>query len=137
MRSPAVACLVLVLVVGLAVSGSRAEPMMGAKSVAFAQCEGATRALDDNPRCAPLLRAASTEFDFDRIDYSANDATGGWTAEAGGDYDPDRINWQLVVQLLLVALDFIVNNWNNWLTGGVAAAETTPPLLATLFDPLR
>jgi hypothetical protein len=128
MRSIVVVLFLLVVVGAVAVSGSRAQPLQQT-SAAFSQCHHAGR-LTVEARCKPGSGVVPSADEVDVGDRNMD-----FAMEAGaGNLDGDRYReW---VQLAVVALDFVVSNWDKF--WGSAVVETSSvPLSDALFDPVK
>lgn len=132
MKTVTVLLIMIALVVGVAVSGSRASPVARPSAVMY-RClvspEGGTSSL-----CQPITRAISAGLDVDHEvenDYFANDV-GGDTF--GADNSDPEARWALVVRAIAVLAEALAD-WMDQRTYGMEASQ--PATLAwvdELFD---
>lgn len=126
MKSIAVLLMVLVLVAGVAVNGSRAQPLLS-KSVAFDQCDGGSRL--DPKRCLPVLEHAS---DSDAVSLGAG-------GDVGGDgIDPERkVGSGWVVFVLYLAEKAAEYFQNNQYFPGSEIVDSSTFASDVVFDPVH
>lgn len=122
--------LVLLLVAGVAVNGSRAQSLT-ATSVAFDQCTDASRA----DRCQPLFRPllAQTEAELAALDGSAEGVgAAAGAAEIGESRGMSPLGWAaFAFEVARYLLDRLI-----FQRGG--ASRPGPVIVAeTVFDPIR
>ncbi|MGH2374770.1 MAG: hypothetical protein ACRDIC_15050 [bacterium] len=131
-KSIVVLVLVLALVAGIAVNGSRAQPLT-VTSTAFQQCVGQTAGAAP---CEPLLRPLVAQTEFEAV--GARDDAAGATAEmaagAGAEVGESRSAWWIGLAFLAweVAQYFLERrpDRGSYHRGPAVVAET-------VFDPAR
>ena len=136
MKTVGVLVLVLMLVAGIAVNGSRAQPL-NATSVAFEQCLGMDPARAD--RCQPLVRSlvAQTEFEAAGADRARDDAAA-VGAGAAGEGNAEIGESRSAIWIALAALVWEVARYflDRHRDGG--GFYRGPTIVAeTVFDPIR
>lgn len=141
-KNVVVLCLVLLLVAGVAVNGSRAQPLNRVTSDAYRNCVG--KAGQRPPivleRCRPVgeIVVAQTEFE---ANFDAVGGVGAGEAGAGIGADGDVTGgerWREVAQQVLQLLTNLVNLLNVLqVMGGGLPDGMEIAYVDTLFDPAR
>ncbi len=134
MKTVVVLVLVLLLVAGIAVNGSRAQPL-NARSVAFEQCLGMDPARAD--RCQPLLKPLVAQTELEVAGAARDDAAvvgagaaGEGNAEIGESRSASPLGWALLAwEVARYLLDRYFNRASPY-RGPSTVAET-------VFDPIR
>ncbi len=129
MKSIAVLLIVLALVAGVAVNGSRAQPL-SERSVAFEQCQ--VNSSVHVAKCYPLIGtlAQANPEDIPRDEDGFGDVVG------IADVDPERIKsgwWVFFINVATYAAQWLYEN--RYFPGD--QTESTLVATATLFDPVR
>ncbi len=140
MKSIAVLLIMLVLVAGVAVNGSRAQPL-SERSVAFEQCQ--VNSSVHVAKCYPLIGtlAQADPEDIPRDEDGFGDVVGiedGFGDVVGiADVDPERIRSGWVVFVVNIAM--YVAEWlvENRYFPGSQMPDSPLVATATLFDPVR
>lgn len=133
MKTVTVLVIMIALVVGVAVSGSRASPVAQPSAVLY-RClispEGGTSSL-----CQPITRAINVGVDRELENEAfANDVGGDFANDAGGDNSDPEARWALVVRAIAVIAEALAD-WMDQRTYGIDAGQ--PATLAwvdELFD---
>lgn len=131
MKTVVMLALVMMLVAGIAVNGSRAQALT-ATSVAFEQCWGKDAAQTD--RCQPLVRSLLAQTDFEGADRQASEAAG-----AGGDVGDNAEIGESRGWIAAVALAWEVAKYfldNRYFPGSVDPRRPAI-VIEAIFDPSR
>ena len=139
MKSIAVLLIVLALVAGVAVNGSRAQPL-SERSVAFEQCQ--VNSSVHVAKCYPLIGtlAQADPEDIPRDEDGFGDVVG--IADVGdvvgiADVDPERIKsgwWVFFINVATYVAEWLVEN--RYFPGS-QMPDSPVVVMATLFDPVR
>lgn len=136
MKSIGMLVVLLLLVAGIAVNGSRAGSLPST-SVAFEQCQGMEEPV--RGRCRPLAGPMIAQVEgFEGREFSNADNVGSVDArEAGASVDPEH-DWRMhLAEILRGLLQLVANEVGRHFLGGSLPYSLEAGVIQQIFDPTK